>query len=164
MNSMIKNPSVTVADVAIGQDNDGRYCLNDLHKAAGGEKRHGASYWLANQQTIDLVKELETTGNPVVTLEGRNGGTFVVKELVYAYAMWISPVFNLKVIRTFDDVMTNDGFRLEHEQVIKPHGSARVNTDSTKSFKAFFSVAKLLGLDKNAAAISANITVSGVFA
>ena len=41
-------------------------------------------------------------GFPAVkTVEGRSGGTYAVKEVVVAYANWISAVFHLKVIRTF---------------------------------------------------------------
>ncbi|WP_407650382.1 KilA-N domain-containing protein [Halomonas kalidii] len=51
--------------------------------------------------TQELVRELEsqTTQVCVNKKRGRYGGTFVAKELVYAYAMWISPAFQLKVIR-----------------------------------------------------------------
>ncbi len=96
-----------IAGMGIRRDGEGRFSLNDLHRAAGGEKRHGPSYWLTNAQTAELIAELETTGIPVVSLEGRNGGTYVVMELVYAYAMWISPAFHLKVIRAYDAMVTH---------------------------------------------------------
>jgi phage antirepressor YoqD-like protein len=95
-----------IADQVIRQDAAGRYCLNDLHRAAGGEKRYGPSYWMGNAQTRELIAEIGTTGIPAVaTAEGAGGGTFVAKELVYAYAMWISPSFHLKVIRAYDAVV-----------------------------------------------------------
>lgn len=98
MNSMI-----AIDSVAIRQDPQGRYCLNDLHRAAGNEKRHTPGYWLENEQTKSLVELLSVTGNPVSVIRGGNlQGSYVCKELVYSYAMWISPEFNLKVIRTFD--------------------------------------------------------------
>ena len=93
--NVARTMALSLGGVKIKQDLDGRYCLNDLHKAAGKEKRHAPGYWLAIQQTAELVGELETTGIPVVTIEGRNGGTFVMKELVYAYAMWVLSLIHI---------------------------------------------------------------------
>ncbi|MBX6273921.1 KilA-N domain-containing protein [Pseudomonas aeruginosa] len=99
---------LTVCGVDIKQDAEGRYCLNDLHKAAGGERRHDTREFLDRDSTQELVQELasEMTDFPVNKTRGRFGGTFVVKELVYAYAMWISPKFHLEVIRSYDRLAT----------------------------------------------------------
>ena len=95
----------------IRRDDVGRYCLNDCHRAAGGEKKHGPSYWAVADQTRGLVDELrglpEIRYAPLQVLnDGSNNGTYAVKELVYAYAMWISPSFHLAVIRAFDGMVT----------------------------------------------------------
>lgn len=93
-------------NVVIRLDDEGRFCLNDLHKAAGGEKRHQPSDWLRLLQTKSLIEEIEHTIPGIPGIESKQGlGTFVVKELVYAYAMWVSPSFHLKVIRTFDSTV-----------------------------------------------------------
>ena len=84
---------------------DGLYSLNDLHKASGEEQRHQPRYFLAIQQTADLISEIENSEKslfkPIEVFQGRNGGTYACKELVIAYAAWISPAFHLKVIRVF---------------------------------------------------------------
>jgi hypothetical protein len=101
MNTSNALPALTIANIAIAQDSQGRYCLNDLHKAAGNEQKHRPKYWLENQQTKDLVAEIGKGGIPPIQSK-QQLGTFVVKELVYAYAMWISPAFHLAVIRAYD--------------------------------------------------------------
>lgn len=101
--------AIVIDSITIRQDSEGRFCLNDLHKAAGGKRRHEPNLWLTNQTTRELIQELTTpnTGIPVFeSLRGRYGGTYVCKELVYAYAMWISPQFHLKVIRAYDRLAT----------------------------------------------------------
>ena len=130
---------LAISGISIKQDSFGRFCLNDLHKAAGGERRHEPTNWTALQQTKDLIAELlaekSTTGIPVVKqnqsvdydtgipvssflpLEivkgrGKVQGTFVVKELVYAYATWISAKFFLTVIRAYDAIVSKPAYAL----------------------------------------------------
>ena len=95
------NAQISVANVSVRQF-DNLYSLNDLHKASGGEARHKPSNWLQNKQTADLIAEIEIAGIPAI--QKKQGlGTFVSKELVVHYGMWISPAFSLKVIRAFLD-------------------------------------------------------------
>ncbi|WP_167738628.1 KilA-N domain-containing protein, partial [Eikenella exigua] len=96
------NAQISVANVSVRQF-DNLYSLNDLHKASGGEPRHKPSNWLANKQTSDLIAEIEIAGIPAIQKKQKLG-TFVSKELVVHYGMWISPAFSLKVIRAFLDM------------------------------------------------------------
>ncbi len=111
---------LVISDVAVKQDKDGRYCLNDLHKAAGGERRNDPHDWMRLKQTKDLINLLSDTGIPVTTVKGgKNQGTFVCKELVYSYAMWISPEFNLRVIRTFDALAAKEKIRVSYRDTAR---------------------------------------------
>jgi len=102
--------SITIGSVPIHQRN-GLYSLNDLHQASGGEDKHRPNYFLTNAQTQPLITTLDEAGNPaskileIVRGRGKAQGTYVYgcKELVIAYASWISAAFHLKVIRVFLD-------------------------------------------------------------
>lgn len=45
--------------ITIRQDKDGRYNLNDLHKAAGGERRYDTREFFRRDSTLRLATELE---------------------------------------------------------------------------------------------------------
>lgn len=92
------------------------YSLNDLHRASGGEKRHQPGNWLANQQAKDLTAEIEKDGNPSIYRK-QGLGTFVCKELVIAYAAWISAAFHLKVIRLFLATMRPINPAIDYERI-----------------------------------------------
>lgn len=119
---------LVIGDFSIRQDEDGRYCLNDLHKASGYDKKHQPAYFIRNQQTKDLIDEIVNSANlqslesnqiePVKKMEGVKGGTYVVKELVYSYAMWISAKFHLIVIRAYDAMVMQT--KVNSRQVITP--------------------------------------------
>ncbi|CCD28926.1 KilA-N domain protein (modular protein) [Candidatus Glomeribacter gigasporarum BEG34] len=177
--------TLMISKISIQQDAEGRYCLNDLHKASGGEDRHKPANFLRLDTTQALIAEingshlsslegaLKTDGIPSVsplateekpygtihfsdvrsavktTNGGHHRGTYVCKELVYAYAMWVSSAFHLKVIRTFNALATR---RQES-----------VHSTPLATFTAAFRLvplamraARALGLDKNAAALSVN--------
>jgi hypothetical protein len=92
-----------VHEVPIRQDRLGRYCLNDLHKAAGSVQHQRPQFWLENTQTKELVRILgvEQDSSVVIYRGGflESQGTFACEEMAYAYAMWLSPVLFLDIIR-----------------------------------------------------------------
>lgn len=94
---------------------DGLYCLNDLHRMAGGKQKHSPYEFLRSETGKALLGELEREfkGSKIpepyiikVIGKGKPQGTYTCRELVYAYAMWIDPAFYLAVIRVFDRAVT----------------------------------------------------------
>lgn len=128
---------LSIANTTISQDKQGRYSLADLHQASGGHTNHRPSKWLRSKQTQQTVALLESElehqmwcsnsqsqspnlgfeKTPISTTKGGSRlGTFVVWELVYDYAMWVSPAFKLTVIRAFHALQTRP--QLQHEKAL----------------------------------------------
>jgi hypothetical protein len=136
----LANPNtqpLVVGDFSIRQDEDGRYSLADLHKASGNLAKHKPSNFLRVEQTQELIKEIEQVSDVrlgetdhfsnmrsavKVINGGNNRGTYAVKEMVYAYAMWISAKFHLMVIRAYDAMVMQ--FRVKARQAISPEQQA----------------------------------------
>lgn len=143
--------ALMIAGIEIHQDQDGRFSLNDFHRAAGGEDRHRPSRWVENQQAHELVDEIGKAGITALRVArgGKAAGTYACKELVYAYAMWISPVFSLNVIRTFDSIAANDNAIPQERKL----SVAADNLDAARR------IAECFGLEGNQALLSANSMV-----
>lgn len=109
---------LVISNIRIRQDSLGRYCLNDLHKAAKARGKATESdrpgTFMKRPETEKLVAAIrkrctvgciepfnKVKGGPALTQ-----GTFVVRPLVYAYAMWIDADFNLDVIEAFDSMQS----------------------------------------------------------
>lgn len=127
------NQPLVIGSFSIRQDEDGRYCLNDLHKASGGDKKHQPAYFVRNQQTKDLIEIIESENDDLqicrskqavnsIRGKGLEQGTYVVKELVYSYAMWISAKFHLMVIRAYDSLVMQ--WKINDRQSISPEQQA----------------------------------------
>jgi len=99
-------PALTLGNVIIRQ-HSGLFSLNDLHKASGTAKRHEPNRFLRLASTQELIAEIGASpemGTPLQIInDGENNGTWACRELVIAYASWISAEFQLKVITVFLD-------------------------------------------------------------
>lgn len=128
---------LTLGSTAIRCDSEGRFCLNDLHKASGSNGRNKPPFWLRNEQTKDLVTELQKCNSLKVSAINiiRGGllqGTYAVKELVYAYAMWISPKFHLQVIRAYDAMVMRQFESLRKQQPSMLHIPEPISSDTNR--------------------------------
>ena len=99
------NIALTLGNITIRQQN-GLFSLNDLHKAAGGEEKHQPAFFIRREDTQALAAEICSADSQIKAFEtvrgrGKAQGTYACRELVIAYAAWISAAFHLKVIRVF---------------------------------------------------------------
>ena len=107
-------------------DAQDRYCLNDLHQAAGGLSKDQPSNFLRLDQTQALIQELDSNSSDLRSFQscvyqktGRNGGTYVSRLVVYAYASWVSPKFHVQVLQTFDTAVLMAQQRVESKASFK---------------------------------------------
>lgn len=100
-----RSVAAVIQQTPIRRDHEGRYCLNDLHKAAGGEKKLQPSNYLRLDTTEALAEAVSNSSEvrikPIDLSRGRYGGTYVHEDLAIDYAAWISPLFKLEVYRGF---------------------------------------------------------------
>ncbi|OOH91887.1 hypothetical protein BMT54_01905 [Pasteurellaceae bacterium 15-036681] len=94
--------NLTILNTAI-RTSENLFCLNDLHRIGGKERRHEPNLFTRLDQTKELIAEIQqdSTILAVKTIRGTQGGTYACEELALAYAMWISPKFHLVVLRAF---------------------------------------------------------------
>ncbi len=161
--------ALVIANTQIRQDVAGRYCLNDLHQASGGAKRHQPANWLRLDQARELVSEVERVAEseegllrseeaPVAQVnDGFGNGTYAIKELVYAYAMWISAAFHLHVIRAYDALVTGQGTEPEPPPMpLAPQHRADVLVSASRSFAALARTGRTLRMGHARALAAAN--------
>ncbi|MCL7941235.1 KilA-N domain-containing protein [Halomonas sp. ATCH28] len=129
-----------IAGHEITTDERGRFNLNAIHRAGGGEGRKRPSMWIQNQQTKELIQELEAQsrnscfGNadgqgqdknpglaPLNTIRGgAYAGTYAHELLAISYAGWISPKFQLQVNQVFLDYRMGRLQQLEQKREALP--------------------------------------------
>jgi hypothetical protein len=145
---------LVIANTDIHQDTEGRYSLNDLHRAAGAEDKHNPDRFLRLDTTQALIAEISNSPemenkNPMLSKAGRYGGSHACREIVYAYAMWISPAFHLKVIRAYDEIVT--------AKIAALDGPAHSRlTPIAADWKAAKNLAKWRGMNENHATLAAD--------
>ena len=165
MSSLTVNaPQITILDNVVNMV-EGLYSLNDLHKASGAAENHRPTFFLRNQETKELIVELEdeisdvrnctSLENKVIRVvkgnsrAGSKQGTYVCKELVYRYAMWISPKFALLVIRTFDKLVTDEVIPAAESTAIKPISDySHADFQKLKEVYKIPELAKVLGVSE----------------
>ena len=119
--------SLIVNGFEVKTNEDGMFSLNDLHEASGKLVPHlpakfirqksvkataeflMSRYGQLNSKESDISNGENSPFQAIKTVKGKyNGGTWVCKQLVYKYAMWISDEFEVNVIEAFDALVMGE--------------------------------------------------------
>ena len=119
---------------------DGYIDLNQIAEASG--KR--IDNWTRLQETTSLLREFQNDPlyrgmEPLVTIEGRSGGTWAHPDIAIQFAQWCNPAFALQVSRWVREWMTTgrnplaDVDRVGLRDVLKDDSRLRM-TDQVKVY------------------------------
>lgn len=102
---------IQVSGVTVRRDADGRYSLNDLHKAAmangkATESQRPGNFLLSDsvQAFAQVLTDAKNLASVVSVKGGTNQGTYADELVAIRYAAWIDPVFEVQVYQTFQAV------------------------------------------------------------
>lgn len=104
--------ALSIVGVKVRQDSEGRFSLNDLHKAAMANgkatksQRPGA--FLQSDSVKSFIGALDSDATIIASLNtvkgGKGQGTYGSELLAIRYAGWIDPEFEITVYKTFQAV------------------------------------------------------------
>ena len=119
----MSNSIMKIDNLKIKMDAEGRYCLNDLHKAAMASNKAVSSQrpgnFLKSSSINSFVQTLTdaTKIASVVTIKGgREQGTYADELVAIRYAAWIDPVFEIKVYESFQQSKKSQIELAQHQQ------------------------------------------------
>lgn len=99
---------ITVFGTNIRKDAEGRFSLNDLHKAAMAKGHATESQRPGNFLKTDILKVFIKTLNSKTTIQcvkkntGATGSSFACAEVFIKYAQWLSPKIGVEVSNLFN--------------------------------------------------------------
>ena len=162
--------NLVVAGVNVSIADDGLFSLSDLWRCAGKQEKHKPKRWLRNATTVSLINaieneykfkdqnwSLEKKQSVRVVNGGNNQGVYACWELVYAYAMWISGEFFLKVIRA-----AHAYFSADKERVLQLENKA--NRLRLKLFETQADNDALNAANETLRGLSGNVHINAVVA
>jgi len=79
---------ITIDNITIRQDDEERYCLNDLHKVAGGERRHEP---LNEEMTMSNVQLFNFKSNQIRVVEIEGNPWFVAADVCRSIGYAVRP-------------------------------------------------------------------------
>ena len=91
----------------------------------------GSHYFTMSPQR--WIKETNAIG--IISKSGNNGGTYAHPDIAFAFASWISPEFNLYLIKEFERLKRNESYQRQIEWSVRREltkTNYRIHTDSIK--------------------------------
>jgi hypothetical protein len=134
---------IMIGGASVRTDKEGRYSLNDLHRAAvesgkaTDSQRPSNFIKSAGIEAFAQVLSEATNIASVVTVKGNKSGTYGVELIAMRYAAWIDPVFEVRVYKTFQAVATGrlEAFQAEQGRVMSRQQARLEAPDLTEAIK-----------------------------